>query len=951
MPRDTLQCTHDTLLIIIVWTSLRHGQDYRCDNCPPTFTGKSCNNDVDECTALAEPCSGHGSCTNTWGGYQCTCDLGYTGTTCANSYCDQHACQNGATCVLASQGYTCTCPEDYVGTMCEQHVATTTTTTTTTARHTSPTLSSTSVVSPSATTLTTAAPTTSVAATTVPSSSVATTFGVSTTDSSLPTTEPIVTTTTSTTTTNRPTAAPCGAPCAALRFQRSNVDDVSGGAGAVEMVDMNADGLVDILSAAAFDASILWYANLGGRAVTRPLTVSQSAPGVLDARALFRTDHAWPDVVSASLVTGNVALYPRLNATTFGAPTVIQSGIPGASSLTPVDLNEDGRTDLVVTDFQSGNMTWYLRQESGALSAVAHSSTGLGPLGAVEVKLLSDTRIQLVHCNVLDSSIQLSLFDSANFSVTTENLIQGHTGAAAVVRVGDVDGDGLPDLVTGNYDNNSITWYRQGAAHQFEDPRVLAELVYGVMDLDLADVDDDGDLDVVSASNNANTVAVFLNLGGTAGFTAPFLLDTNAEGVEGVRFMDFDKDGSLDVVASCREAEVIAIYWNLAHDNATTSSSFAPNGTLPYWIDLTVTTNASISAVELQALLQQLLVDRLPDGVSPRSVSVTLIDDGDGRRRRSEVNQVERTFDLRFALYDTVNGAYVSAADAHVDTATLLTDLRRAIWTVSNGGKEPWSSSTVPFMATGTNPVGNGGGSGESSGTSKQEVALIAGLVAAMVCGVLLITLVIIMVQRKRVQPAQQPVTSPGLDWGARHGDSSLSGKGMLIDNPMYKLSASSRSSEPQLSAVTIAPDNGYLEPFVHNIGSYAEPMVAEQPPEYSYADVEATATATAPRVYYSAPEDPTTMGEYMVPGVDQANDMPPLITSDTTKTGALYASAKPSGSTVVSRARLPGRQQRRSSHLYGATMHMDAGQDYELPGTTRLIGWHVKVFKARRDV
>ena len=44
-------------------------------------------------------------------------------------------------------------------------------------------------------------------------------------------------------------------------------------------VDLDGDGDLDIVSASANDATIAWYANLGGGAFSSPLTIDASASG------------------------------------------------------------------------------------------------------------------------------------------------------------------------------------------------------------------------------------------------------------------------------------------------------------------------------------------------------------------------------------------------------------------------------------------------------------------------------------------------------------------------------------------------------------------------------------------------------------------------------------------------------------------------------------------------
>ncbi|GFN94287.1 neurogenic locus notch like protein 2 [Plakobranchus ocellatus] len=50
--------------------------------CPPTWTGRRCETDVDECDSLLGLCGRNGSCLNLPGDFQCQCDPGFTGSMC-----------------------------------------------------------------------------------------------------------------------------------------------------------------------------------------------------------------------------------------------------------------------------------------------------------------------------------------------------------------------------------------------------------------------------------------------------------------------------------------------------------------------------------------------------------------------------------------------------------------------------------------------------------------------------------------------------------------------------------------------------------------------------------------------------------------------------------------------------------------------------------------------------
>ncbi|GIW39854.1 MAG: hypothetical protein KatS3mg076_0431 [Candidatus Binatia bacterium] len=119
------------------------------------------------------------------------------------------------------------------------------------------------------------------------------------------------------------------------------------------------------------------------------------------------------------------------------------------------------------------------------------------------------------------------------------------TGALPVAAlVGDLDGDGDPDIVAVNRNSNDITVFRNGGSGRFEEgveypcgssPRAAV----------LADFDEDGVLDVILASRDQNAFT-FVRGDGNAGFGAPRSFPAGIQPV-GIAAGDFDGDGHLDV--------------------------------------------------------------------------------------------------------------------------------------------------------------------------------------------------------------------------------------------------------------------------------------------------------------------------------------------------------------------------------------------------------------------
>jgi hypothetical protein len=144
--------------------------------------------------------------------------------------------------------------------------------------------------------------------------------------------------------------------------------------------------------------------------------------------------------------------------------------------------------------------------------------------------------------------------DGASWSVQT---LFSTSSAPDRNRLADLNRDGRLDAVVG-YEaistSGKLAWYEQGAsATAAWAERVIATVV-GPMSLDVADMDGDGDLDVVVGEHNLSSpsaarLLVFENTDGRGGAWAPHVVYTGDEHHDGAQVADIDGDGDKDILS------------------------------------------------------------------------------------------------------------------------------------------------------------------------------------------------------------------------------------------------------------------------------------------------------------------------------------------------------------------------------------------------------------------
>ncbi len=326
--------------------------------------------------------------------------------------------------------------------------------------------------------------------------------------------------------------------------------------------DLDGDGDLDVLSASGNDDKIAWYENLTLNSGTfgPQKIITTNANGAYSVHAADLDGDGAIDVLSASEIDNRIAWYRNsgggVGATTFTSSTIANDAMQ-AFCVEASDLDGDGDQDVLSASFADNRVAWYENDGNGVFSAARDITTkaeGVSIATAADLDGDGDLdvasasyRQDLGNPGVFTEKVAYYL-NNGGAPFSGQQLVSTAADGAWSVHAADLDGDGDRDLLSASISDGEIAWYAFDGAGGFGPQQVIGAHVDGARDVFAADLDADSDLDVVACFNSStgNVIRTYENLGGGL-FAAPETVATGLPGPRSVHAADLDFDGDSDI--------------------------------------------------------------------------------------------------------------------------------------------------------------------------------------------------------------------------------------------------------------------------------------------------------------------------------------------------------------------------------------------------------------------
>ena len=412
------------------------------------------------------------------------------------------------------------------------------------------------------------------------------------------------------------------------------------------------------------------------------------------------------DIIVSNDGTNTISVYRNtstsgsISAGSFAAPvSFITVNLPIGVAVG--DIDGDGKLDIAVTTQTSSTVSVFRNTSSpGSVTMAARqdftTSSITTNVGFADID--KDGKSDMVVCNFSSANVSVFRSTSTSGSISFAARLDFSTGSNPEgLAFGDIDGDGMVDMVVADRGSNTISLYRNTAtsgsitAGSFA-ARVPFATATAPVGLRIVDIDGDGKLDIANSNNASAVLSVFRNTATSgvinSGSLAPRVdFSTGANPFFGNAVGDIDGDGKPDIVGINVLSNSLSVFRNTATSGTINSSSFAQR-------------------VDFAA------------NVNPYSVAVGDLD-GDGKADVVLTNNASNNISVyrNDPLQPITGPSTVCAGGSTITTITLADATPSGTWTSSNtaiatvgsttGVVTGISSGVVTITYSGTSGIGN----------------------------------------------------------------------------------------------------------------------------------------------------------------------------------------------------------------------------------------------------
>lgn len=333
--------------------------------------------------------------------------------------------------------------------------------------------------------------------------------------------------------------------------------------------DFDGDEDIDLLAGTNPGNQIIWFENVDGQEMFTPHLITDQVDKLGEVAVSDIDDDGDIDVLSASIKDNKVAWYENDGSGVFSQQKVISESLVNATEVLASDLDGDGDNDIIVGYFLDNNrFSWFenLGDQTFADELLINNNN-LGSQSDIATHDIDNDGDQDIILSVYLESTHKLLWqeNDGQGGFSDEKLINTNTiptwGETDVIPT-DLNGDDQVDILFGftyhqdimtDFNKDFLQWVDMGETNELErTPQTVVSSIdlFSISDIRTADLDADGDNDVIYSSLTGPDDGVIgwsMN-DGKGNFSPTNLISKDLVWPTSITTSDIDGDGDLDVI-------------------------------------------------------------------------------------------------------------------------------------------------------------------------------------------------------------------------------------------------------------------------------------------------------------------------------------------------------------------------------------------------------------------